>query len=478
MTAHMDAPTPHPVNSQPPTSAKGPGRPPGRERTSPIVLVLVFVGFVSLGLPDGLLGVAWPSVRQTFGLPIDALGALFLTTVCGYLAASLTSGWVVRRIGVGLLLALSGFATGACLLTFALAPTWAVVVSVGVLAGLGGGAIDAGLNSYVALSHSPRLLSWLHACFGLGAATGPAIMSAVLEAGHPWRLGYAIVGTGQLLLGLCFLLTRGQWQVRDAPTPQPPACHGSPVSPQPLQRGEGEIAPHVASGSPLQRGEGEPTLIPALSQRERETAGEGIRGWPMAVWLSILLFLVYTGIETAAGQWTYSLFVEERGISVQAASLGVSAYWGMLALGRVLAGLIANRVDPATLTRWSMAGMLAGATLIWLNAASWVSFGGLGLMGLSAASVFPSLIGATPGRFGEARAATVIGFQVAAAALGIAGLPALSGLLAARVGLEVIPLLLVVASVGMLTLHEAVVRLTSPALSRESRTEPVISTRP
>src|SRR5215212_8916981 len=244
MTARMDTPSASPHGHQPGTSAEAPAPPPGRERTTPIVLVLVFVGFISLGLPDGLLGVAWPSIRQTFGLPIDALGALFLTTVCGYLAASLTSGWVVRRIGVGLLLALSGFATGACLLTFALAPTWAVVVSVGVLAGLGGGAIDAGLNSYVALSHSPRLLSWLHACFGLGAATGPAIMSAVLEAGHPWRLGYAIVGAGQLLLGLCFLLTRGQWQVAADLTPQPP----------------------------LRRGEGEPTLTPALSQRERKKA--------------------------------------------------------------------------------------------------------------------------------------------------------------------------------------------------------------
>src|SRR4051812_36700806 len=155
MTAHVDTHTAQSVDSQPERSAEGQGRPPGRERTSLTVLVLVFVGFVSLGLPDGLLGVAWPSIRQTFGLPIGALGALFLTTVCGYLAASLTSGWVVRRIGVGLLLALSGFATGVCLLTFALAPAWVVVVAVGVLAGLGGGAIDAGLNSYVALSHSP-----------------------------------------------------------------------------------------------------------------------------------------------------------------------------------------------------------------------------------------------------------------------------------------------------------------------------------
>src|SRR5690606_12012634 len=118
------------------------------------------------------------------------------------------SGWVVDRIGVGLLLALSALATTVSLFTFALAPNWASIVVIGVVTGLGAGAIDTGLNSYVALLHSPRLLAWLHACFGLGAAAGPAIMMLVLEAGQPWRVGYAVVGAGQLVLGLCFLATR------------------------------------------------------------------------------------------------------------------------------------------------------------------------------------------------------------------------------------------------------------------------------
>jgi fucose permease len=173
----------------------------------------------------------------------------------------------------------------------------------------------------------------------------------------------------------------------------------------------------------------------------------------------VLLFLVYTGIETTGGQWAYSLFVEGRGVAAQAAGLGVSAYWGALALGRVLGGIVANRIAPATLTRWSMAGMLAGAVLVAMNLSVWLSFGGLVLVGLSAASVFPSLIGVTPQRFGAGAAPTIIGFQVGAAALGIAGLPALSGVLASRLGLEVIPLVMVVSSLVMLGLHEVVVRL-------------------
>jgi fucose permease len=435
MSTRMDVP--------PMPGATGPGRPPdppgdqpttpskAGQRTSLVVLILVFVGFVSLGLPDGLLGVAWPSIRQTFDLPLDALGAVFLTTVAGYLVASLASGWVVERIGVGMLLALSALATAIGLLTFALAPAWPVIVVTGVVAGLGAGAIDAGLNSYVALAHSPRLLAWLHACFGLGAATGPAIMLAVLGAGQPWRLGYAIVGAGQLLLGLCFLLTRRQWQT-------PGSAHPSTAS---LDDGGTGAAQSIT---------GAPSPVAFSS----------------AVWLSVLLFLVYTGTETAAGQWAYTLFVEGRGIVEQAAGIGVSAYWGALALGRVLAGLVANRVRPATLTRLSMLGMVVGAVLIWLNLAAWLSFVGLGLMGLAAAPIFPSLIGVTPERFGASRAATIIGFQVGAASLGIAGLPALSGVLAARVGLEVIPALLVLSSLGMLALHELVVRLTAEASRR------------
>ncbi len=418
----------------------------GGTGTSIALLILVFVGFISLGLPDGLLGVAWPSIRQTFGLPLDALGALFLTTVGGYLTASLTSAWVVKKIGVGMLLALSAFATATGLLTFAVAPNWATIVLVGILAGLGGGAIDAGLNSYVALMHSPRLLSWLHACFGVGAATGPAILLAVLDAGRPWGVGYAIVGVGQLILGLCFLLTRRQWQVG---TPDGRADR------PPLPRGERETAHRSPTARRAGEGEGD---LHAPGSTPATIAGPA--GWPLAVWLTIVLFLVYTGIETTAGQWAYTLFVEGRGVAAQAAGLVVSAYWGGLALGRVLSGLVANRIAPATLTRLSMAGMLVGAALIWLNLVVWLSFAGLVLMGLAAAAIFPSLVAVTPARFGPDRAATIIGFQVAAASLGIAGLPALSGVLAARVGLEAIPLLLIVSSAGMIALHETVLHMT------------------
>jgi fucose permease len=181
-------------------------------------------------------------------------------------------------------------------------------------------------------------------------------------------------------------------------------------------------------------------------------------GKTLLVVLSVLLFFVYTGVETAVGQWSYTLFVEGRALAPQAAGLWVSIYWGALAAGRVLSGIVANRLSATALVRIGAVGMLVGAILIWLDLGQLPNLVGLTLMGLSAAPVFPSLVAATPGRVGEERASRVIGFEVGAANLGIGGVPAVAGVLAARLGLEVIPLLVVVATAGMLVLHEVVVR--------------------
>jgi fucose permease len=412
--------------------------PAQRTQTSLTVLVLIFVGFISLGLPDGLLGVAFPSIRQTFSLPLDALGAVFFTGVCGYLAASLASGWIVNRIGVAFLLTLSAIATAIALIGYALAPSWWVIVALGLVSGLGAGAIDAGLNSYVALMHSQRLLAWLHAFFGIGAASGPAIMMAVLDAGYPWQMGYGIVGTAQLGLGACFYLTRRKWRMtagRDDLTPQDRASGG---------------------------GSGPSQGVEAIQERAASGRRPGLVA--PAIWLSVFLFLVYTGVETTAGQWAYTLLVEGRGVETRLAGLAVSAFWGALAVGRVLSGLFGDRVAPVNLIRGGMLGMLAGAALVWVDLTTWLTLMGLGLIGLAAGPVFPAMIGVTPARFGAGQAATIIGFQVAAASLGIAGLPALAGILAARIDLEIIATLLVISTVGMLALNELVNRLvTRPA---------------
>ena len=364
---------------------------------------LAYLAFVSLGLPDGLQGVAWPSIRATFALPIDALGTLLVTFTAGYLVSSFTSGWLLSRAGVGTLLALSCAATALSLLGYALAPAWSVMVALGVLSGLGAGAIDAGLNTFAATRFSARMVSWLHACYGVGAAVGPALMTVVLARGGPWQRGYAIVGLAQLALALGFALTRTRWTSgREEPAPS---------SPRPAT---------IASTGRLP-----------------------------AVWLGVLGFLIYTGIEATAGTWAYSLFTEARGIPPGAAGTWVSLYWVSLTAGRLLAGALAGLVSPHTLLRACPLGLLLGATLVWLGTAG--SWGGLGLLlvGLAEAPIFPSLISTTAARIGPSHVANAVGFQIAAAVLGQSVLPALAGVLARALGLEVIGAVLVAAALAL-----------------------------
>lgn len=374
-------------------------------RQHPVLLIgLAYAAFISLGLPDGLTGVAWPSIRATFNLSLDALGALITTSSIGYLLSSFSSGRILARIGVGWLLVLSCLATAISLLGYGVAPLWAVMVALGLLAGLGAGAIDAGLNTYAAEEFSPRTMNWLHASFGLGAAIGPLLMSAVISAGEAYRLGYLIVGMAQLLLAGCFAFTRKQWEAhRDA----------------------AETAP--TPSAPMLR-----TLR-----------------LPVA-WLSILLFFLYTGLEFAAGQWLYTLQTEARGMGPALAGIWVSAFWGSLTLGRVVSGAIVERITVQRLLWLCMGGSLLGSALLWLNLTAWLAFSGVVLLGLSLAPMFPSFMSLTPARMGPAHAANTVGFQVAAAMLGGAGLVSGFGLLADRVGLEALgPFLLVTA--GLLT---------------------------
>lgn len=382
-----------------------------RSGPTPVLVGLAFLSFVSLGLPDGLNGVAWPSIRAYFNLPLDALGALLVMFTIGYLVSSVSSGRLLSLMSVGSLLALSCLVTAASLIGYALTPVWWVMVALGTLSGLGAGAIDAGLNTFAATQFSTRMVNWLHACYGVGAATGPLIMTSVLSAHHPWQRGYAIVGVGQLMLAICFAITRKLW-------PQ-------------------------ASAEPEQ------------SSVAVSRAANFITLKLPAVWLSIAVFFVYTGIEAAAGTWAYSLFTEARAVPMTTAGMWVSIYWGALSVGRLLSGVVVGFVSPNGLLRLCIAGIAVGATMIWLGGASFVSFAGLGLMGLASAPVFPSMIAATPMRLGPAHTANGVGFQIAAAVLGQSLMPALVGVLADKFSLEIVAPALLGAGLVLLVLYQA-----------------------
>lgn len=381
----------------------------------PLLASLAFLAFVSLGLPDGLLGVSWPSMRGDLGVPLDALGLLAAVQTAGYLTSSFLSGRVLRVQPIGTVLALSTLAAAVALLGFALTPAWPLLLAFGFLAGLGGGAVDAGLNAYGARHFSARTLNWLHAFFGLGTTLGPLIVTAVLGSGNVWRWSYVIVGAAQLALALTFFLTRRRWVTATAP--------------------DGESA------------------APVPAARTRETLRRPV------VWLGMLTFFLYTGVEAVTAQWSYSLLTLGRGVPETAAGLFVSLYWGSLMVGRILFGAVANRVPLVSTLRLCLIASVAGALLFWLEPTRALSVAGLMMIGFFLAPIFASLISLTPGRVGQAHADSAIGFQVAAAGLGGAALTALVGILSRWGGLELIGASVTVLAALLLALYEVFMRV-------------------
>lgn len=375
------------------------------------LLILAYIAFISLGLPDGLLGVAWPSIRSTFGLQLDMLGTLLFASTLGYLTSSFFSGRVMARLGVGGLLATSCLMTGASLLGYTLVPVWGMFIALGIVAGLGAGAIDAGINTYIAAEHSDGLMQWLHASFGIGITMGPIIMTAGINAFQSWRWGYVVVGAAQIILAICFGLTASLWKRESAPETDT----------------ERKLLDYY---TPLR----ETLLQPS-------------------VWLSMLLFFIYTGLELTLGHWSYTLLTESRGIAPQTAGLVTGSYWATFTLGRVLAGLYTRRISLNTLMRGSILLALIGAALLWWNPAPVVSLAGVALVGFAVAPIFPGLVSGTSARVSPKHAANTIGIQISAAGLGGALVPSLAGILAQNISLEIIPIYMVILFSVLLALY-------------------------
>jgi len=376
-----------------------------------LLVVLAYVGFVSLGLPDAVFGVAWPSVRDRFGLAQAAAGAVFAASGLGYFVTSFLAGRLARALGIGLLLAASTGLVAAATAGFAAAPWFALFAACAVVHGLGSGAIDAGLNGYAAHHLSARHMNWLHACYCFGAMLGPLLMTAVIAGGRPYAAGYAAVGGVLAALAVVFLATRPRW---------------------------GEASADPAGDAPPARARD------ALSHP--------------AVLLHMAVFFVYTGLEVALGQWAFTVLTVHRGVAAEAAGVAVGAYWGSIGVGRVGFGLVADRVGIDRLLRACLLAAAAGAGLFAAPLPTWCAFAGLVVAGVGLAPVFPCLMTRTPQRLGPGLSAHAIGFQVGAAMIGAAAIPAALGLLAGGAGLGAVPVAAVALAAGLWVLHERLVR--------------------
>ncbi|MBN8658046.1 MAG: MFS transporter [Anaerolineae bacterium] len=369
------------------------------------LILLSFIAFISLGLPDGLLGVAWPSIRETFSLRLDALGILLVASTSGYITSSFLSGKLIAKLGVGGTLAASCFLTGAGLIGYTLVPAWWMMVLLGVVAGLGAGAIDAGLNTYIASHFGEGLMQWLHASFGVGVTLGPLIMTAGLNWYNDWHWGYQNVGTAQILLAGCFLLTLRMWQ-------------RTPELPHEEEKKEMRLTDY---NTPI---------------------GETLK--QSSVWMSLLMFFIYTGIEVSFGSWTYSLLTLSRNVPTEIAGLWSGSYWATFTLGRILAGLLTRRLGVKNLLVLGQVAAACGAVLLWWNPFPTASIIAVSIIGFALAPIFPALVSLTSLRVGDQHAANTIGMQISAAGFGAAVIPGLAGVLAENISLEAIPVYLTI----------------------------------
>jgi fucose permease len=354
--------------------------------------VLSLGSFVVLGLPDGMLGTAWPSMRATFGAPVGDLGLVLLIATAGSVLVTAFVGPLIRRLGVPTLLAVAGTLAALGYTGFAVAPGLWLVLGVSVLLGVSAGMMDGGLNTAVALTGRPRLLNLLHGAYGVGTAIGPLIVTAAILTGS-WRPAYLVQVILDAVIAVLWLRQRQRQRRLDRAQP-----------------GTAPVAPAAAS---------EPH--PATRWSRRRYAAVVVAG--------MSVFFVYTGLEVGAGQWEASFCRGPLHLSPGATGLAAFGYWGALTAVRVGLALLPRPVRPQAVVRWGSGIAVLAAAAIWWRPDVAVAVTGFVVLGGALAGVFPALIALTPVRLGEQRARNVISWQVGAAAAGGAGLSAVIGLL-------------------------------------------------
>jgi len=379
------------------------------------ILAVAFASFVVLGLPDGMLGVAWPSMSGSFGVPLGALGILLTGFTVGYMSATILLGTLVGRFGYAAVLVTSMGALGTGGVLYFLSTNWILLVGTSAVMGVGAGLLDAGLNAFGAHRFRPRDLNWLHAAYGIGATLGPFVMTPLVASGTSWRWGYLLFALLALVGAVFFLRSRTEWTVSEAPPSETRTNRAGPVD----------------------------------DARDRRRRAVFV--------LSVALFFIYTGIEVVAGQWAFSLLTISRGITTAAAGTAVAIYYASLTAGRIAFGFISERLAPTRLLRLVLTGVGVGTVMIWIPRPAVTALPGLAILGFSLAPIFPTLVGQTPGRVGPRLASHMIGIQIAAANLGAVTLVGLVGIGVELLSLEIVGPVLAGTTGLFVVLHEILV---------------------
>ena len=382
-----------------------------------LLLAMIYLAFISLGLPDSLLGSAWPSMHLEFGVPVSYAGVISMIIALGTVVSSLQSDRLTRKLGAGMVTALSVLLTALALLGFSLSKSFPALCLMAIPYGLGAGSVDAALNNYVALHYASRHMSWLHCMWGVGTTVGPYVMEYALTGGQGWNAGYRYIAILQFALTLVIFVSLPLWKKRAAQT-----------------RTE-DAAADAGRALPLR----EIVRIPGAKD-------------------VMVAFFCYCAVEATTMLWASSYLALGRGVSAEAAAGYASLFFIGITVGRALNGFLTMRFSDAQMIRAGQALVALGALLSLLPLGTGAALAGLVVIGLGCAPIYPCIIHSTPERFGADRSQALIGVQMASAYVGTLAMPPLFGLIANHISIGLFPIFLLVALAMMVLMHERLVR--------------------
>ena len=385
-----------------------------------LLLVFIYIAFVGLGLPDSLLGSAWPVMQVELGAPLSYAGLVTMIISAGTVVSSLFADKMLRKMSAGVLTTVSTLVTAIALFGFSLSRSVVMLCIWAIPYGLGAGAVDAALNNYVAVHYSSKHMSWLHAFWGVGAAISPYIMSYCLMGGLGWSNGYFSVSVIQIIISIALFLSLPMWKKAVA-----------------------------SSGEQADSTDGTPDLTFAQKLK--------IPG----VWCVLTLFFAYCSLEQTAGIWATSYLVTYRGIAEETAAAFASMYFLGITAGRFACGFVADRIGDKTLTRMGIIVSAVGVIMVAIPVKTHVlALSGLIIAGLGSAPIYPSVIHSTPSNFGARNSQAIIGLQMAFAYIGITLMPPIFGLVAEHTSIALYPFYLLVFSVIMIIASEKLNKIT------------------
>ena len=384
-----------------------------------LLLAIIYLAFISLGLPDALLGAAWPSMYPQFDVPVSYAGIISMIIALGTVISSLQSDRLTKKLGTGKVTALSVLMTAMALFGFATSHSFGMLCLWAIPYGLGAGSVDASLNNYVALHYESRHMSWLHCMWGIGASAGPYIMGYALTAGWGWNSGYHIIAVLQIVLTAILLCSLPLWKQRPAEVLQ----------------------------------DGKVQNVKALSIREvLQLAGARE---------ILVCFFCYCALEQTTGLWASSYLTLHKGVSADTAATFASMFYLGITVGRALSGFLTMKLNDVQMIRLGEVIIGIGVLVMLLPFGQSLSLAGLILIGLGCAPVYPCVIHSTPAHFGADKSQAIIGIQMACAYVGTCLMPPVFGLIANHITVALLPVYLLIILVLMVIMHELLCKKTA-----------------